>query len=152
TGAIEVLPAGIKQHDCRVLGNDISERDRLFEHSLASVSGTTFSDLNNFDVTQSELTTRLCRPLAVALTKLGLRTVFQPSDGGNSDGPRPPKTTSWAVVPPGSSPTTSSRDCRKHEFQAGKHVQCRRRRRPAPRPPPSCLRHEPGDHPPLQYL
>src|SRR5262249_38693583 len=126
--------------------------DRLFEHSLASVSGTTFSDLNNFDVTQSELTTRLCRPLAVAFTKLGLRTVFQPSDGGNYDAHRAAKTTSLAVVRPWSSPTTSSRVYRKHKFGAEKHVQCRRRRRAAPSRPASCLRREHGDHPPLQYL
>ena len=52
---------------------------------LPASGGATLSDLDDFDITQPQLTAGLRRALAVALTKLGLRALFQASDGGNDD-------------------------------------------------------------------
>ena len=52
---------------------------------LLGVGGATFPDLNDFDITQPQLTASLRRALAIALTKLGLRAVFQAADGGNDN-------------------------------------------------------------------
>ena len=57
----------------------------FLNHAFAGVVGATFPDLNDFDITQPQLTASLRRALAIALTKLGLRALFQAPDGGNDN-------------------------------------------------------------------
>src|ERR1700690_2248010 len=131
-GAVEVLAVGVEQHDRRALRNDVGERDRFLEHALARVVRAAFPDFDDFNVAQTEIAAGLRRAFAEALGKLGFRTLFQASDGGNDDTHLAAETISLLAVRPVGRPTTFFPGYKKYALPAGTRGRSHRRRRSAP--------------------
>ena len=82
-GAIQALAARVEDEGDGLVGNNIGQRDRFFDHPLANLLGTAFADFHNIHVTKADVPAGLLGALAIALGELALGAILEPADGGN---------------------------------------------------------------------
>ena len=147
TGALEVLTVESSSTTTASCGMTLASAIDSSSIRLPAIGGATLPDLNDLDVTQTELTAGLRRALAVTLAQLGFRALFQASDGGNDDTHRAPRLSAWPSRVLARAPTTFFPDCRRRELPAGRRERSRRRHRSAPSRPVAFPRHGRADRP-----
>ena len=76
-------PRCVEDEGDGLVGDDIGQRDRFFDHPLADLLGAAFADFHNFHVAKADAPAGLLGALAIALGELALGAILEPADGGN---------------------------------------------------------------------
>ena len=83
--AVEVLPALVKRHNHRLIGNPRGDGVGLLGDPGRGVAGTAFWNLLNGKFPEAELTADLVEPLQISVGELPFRALLQSADRNDSD-------------------------------------------------------------------